>query len=240
MTARQTACRLEHGYSSKVMDDRFKALDKSIWDSVKEEQVKLGYCREVIRLYYPIESVERMLKAEGTSESADFSAGADNRATVGAGSRTETGISEAAKAAKAANDENAGLRTDLTLLLDAFRAAERDTLGDIRISCDGERYCFRLPEEASEYVHEHTASSGFLYDFIAVIGRHGARIEEVEAVFRKYSECVHIEKLVSEDFDYLMYFEDGVPDDYRYCLTDEGHHIIYHRFTPQDYEALGI
>ena len=222
------------------MDDRFKALDKSIWDSVKEEQVKLGYCREVIRLYYPIESVERMLKAEGTSESADFSAGADNRATVGAGSKTETEINEAAKAAKAANDENADSRADLTLLLDEFRAVERDTLGDIRISCDGERYCFRLPEEASEYVHEHTASGGFLYDFIGVIGRHGASMAEVEAVFRKYSDCVHIEQLDSEDFDYLMYFEDGVPDDYRYCLTDEGHHIIYHRFTPEDYEALGI
>lgn len=219
------------------MDDRFKALDKSIWDSVKEEQVKLGYCREVIRLYYPIESVERMLKADGTSESAAFSAGADNRATVGAGSKTETEINEAAKNA---NGDSTDEKAQVTLLLDAFRVAERYTLGDIRISCDGERYCFRLPEEASEYVHEHTASSGFLYDFIAVIGRHGASIAEVEAVFRKYSDCVHMEKLDSEDFDYLMYFEDGVPDDYRYCLTDEGHHIIYHRFTPQDYEALGI
>ena len=222
------------------MDDRFKALDKSIWDSVKEEQVKLGYCREVIRLYYPIESVERLLKAEGTSESADFGSGAETGAIVGAGTKMETGIIEATKAAKAANGENADTRADLILLLDAFRAAERDTLGDIRISCDGERYCFRLPEEASEYVHEHTASSGFLYDFIDVIGRHGASIAEVEAVFHKYSDCVHIEQLVSEDFDYLMYFEDGVPDDYRYCLTDEGHHIIYHRFTPEDYEALGI
>ncbi len=174
------------------MDTRFKALDKSIWDSVKEEQVKLGYRKEVIRLYYPIDSVERMLDGE------------------------------------------------VTALLDEFRAAERDTLGDIKISCDGERYCFRLPEEASEYVHEHTASSGFLYDFIDIIGRHGISIEDVKAVFIKYSDRVHIEKLQSEDFDYLIYFEDGEPDDYRYCLTDEGHHIIYHRFTPEDYAALGI
>jgi hypothetical protein len=38
------------------------------------------------------------------------------------------------------------------------------------------------------------------------------------------------------EFDYLVYFEDGVPDDYRYCITDEGCHLIYHRFTPEDYE----
>ena len=30
-------------------------------------------------------------------------------------------------------------------------------------------------------------------------------------------------------------FKNGVPDDYRYCLTDEGCHIIYHRFTAEDY-----
>lgn len=225
------------------MKDRFKALDKSIWDSVKEEQVKLGYRMEVIRLYYPIESVVRMLKAEGHGKSIDVEAAlkADTSAVTKEGTEANksAGVKESAEN-KASEEIGAGVKDNITLLLNEFRATERDTLGDIKISCDGERYCFRLPEEASEYVHEHTSSGGFLYDFIDVIGRHGAKMEEVEAVFCKYSDCVHMEKLDSEDFDYLMYFEDGVPDDYRYCLTDEGHHIIYHRFTPEDYEALGI
>ncbi len=180
-----------------MMDKRFEALNKSIWDSVKEEQVKLGYRREVIRLYYPVETIERMLKAE--SEEAELSA-----------------------------------------LIESFCAEEKATLGNIKISSDGERYCFRLPEEASEYIHEHTPGSGFLYDFIETIARHGSSIEDIKEVFCRYSDKLHIEKLEDGDFDYLMYFEDGNPDDYRYCLTDEGHHIIYHRFTPEDYEALGI
>ena len=180
----------------KVMEERFKALDKSIWDSVKEEQVKLGYRKEVIRLYYPIESVERMLHSENLNH--------------------------------------------LKEMLADFAAAEQDTLGSIKISNDGERWCIKLPEEASEYIHEHTPKSGFLYDFIDVIARHGISIEDVLNVFRKYSDKLHIEELKDDDFDYLVYFEDGVPDDYRYCLTDEGHHIIYHRFTPEDYDALGI
>jgi hypothetical protein len=41
--------------------------------------------------------------------------------------------------------------------------------------------------------------------------------------------------MTGEDFDYLVYFEDGRPDAFRYCLTQEGHHIIYHRFTADDY-----
>ena len=180
----------------KVMEERFKALDKSIWDSVKEEQVKLGYRKEVIRLYYPIESVERMLHSESLNH--------------------------------------------LKEMLADFAAAEQDTLGSIKISNDGERWCIKLPEEASEYIHEHTPKSGFLYDFIDVIARHGISIEDVLNVFRKYSDKLHIEELKDDDFDYLVYFEGGVPDDYRYCLTDEGHHIIYHRFTPEDYDALGI
>ncbi len=176
------------------MDIRYRALDKSIRDAVKEEQVKLGYRKEVIRLYYPVESVKRMLHAEEAEQE----------------------------------------------LLKGFLEAERDTLGDIAVSLDGDRYCFRLPEEASEYIREHTPEHGFLYDFINVIGRHGSTVEEILSVFRKYSEHVHIERLDNGEFDWLVYFEDGEPDDYRYCLKDEGHHIIYHRFTPEDYEALGI
>ncbi len=220
------------------MEDRFSALNRSIWDSVKEEQVKLGYRKEVIRLYYPIDSVERMLDVDSVGVDAGVGAEAGPVTGIIKSAGNEDSASAGTEAVKGTSiDEKADIAA---AFLDEFRAAERDTLGDIKISRDGERYCFRLPEEASEYVHEHTASSGFLYDFIDIIGRHGISIEDVKAVFIKYSDRVHIEKLQSEDFDYLIYFENGEPDDYRYCLTDEGHHIIYHRFTPEDYAALGI
>lgn len=58
--------------------------------------------------------------------------------------------------------------------------------------------------------------------------------------FHKYSDHVHVEKVSHGEFDYLVYFEDGKPDSFRYCITDEGCHMIYHRFTVEDYEEFGF
>lgn len=40
--------------------------------------------------------------------------------------------------------------------------------------------------------------------------------------FRKYSDHVYVQKTNHGEFDYLVYFEDGIPDEFRYCLTNEG------------------
>lgn len=136
---------------------------------------------------------------------------------------------------------NRFLHTDLSAKemiesLDAFADTVADKLGNIEIAHEKERFCFCLPPEASAYIHQNTSSTGFLYDFIETVSKHGVSMEEVIHQFKKYSEHVHIEKTKHKEFDYLVYFEDGIPDEFRYCLTDEGCHIIYHRFTIEDYE----
>jgi len=89
-------------------------------------------------------------------------------------------------------------------------------------------------------VHEHTNGSEFIASFIETIGKHGCTIDELLQQFHRYSDHVHVERTTHGEFDYLVYFEDGVPDDYRYCITDEGCHLIYHRFTPEDYEDFQL
>jgi hypothetical protein len=42
----------------------FKALENNIIDVIKEEQIKLGYRKETIRLYYPAESISNLLGLE--------------------------------------------------------------------------------------------------------------------------------------------------------------------------------
>jgi hypothetical protein len=170
----------------------FLRLEQNICDVIKEEQIKLGYRKEVIRLYYPLLSLNRFLK-------------------------TNLDIEGMKKA------------------LNEFCSAAQHKLGKIEISHVGERFCFCLSPEISEYIHTHTEQSGFLYDFIATVSRHNVSMEEVIRQFQKYSDCVHVEKVEHGEFDYLVYFEDGKPDAFRYCLTDEGCHIIYHRFTIDDY-----
>jgi hypothetical protein len=175
----------------------YKRLEKNISDVIKEEQVKLGYRSEAIRLYYPLQSLNRFLE-------------------------TDYDISGMYNA------------------LDGFTKLVRDKFGKVEISNKDERFCFLLPKEASEYINENTEKTGFIYDFISAVSRHGATIEDVIAQFKKYSDKVHVERVTHGEFDYLVYFEDGEPDDFRYCLTDEGCHIIYHRFTLEDYKDFGF
>ena len=170
----------------------FSKLEKNIIDVIKEEQVKLGYQRETIRLYYPVLSLKRLLN-------------------------TDCEVKQ------------------MTDILNSFCDHVEVKLGRIEISSQGERFCFKIPEEGTEYVHKHMENKEFIIDFINTISKHGATIEEVLQQFYKYSDQVHVEKVSHGEFDYLVYFENGEPDDFRYCITDEGCHIIYHRFTVDDY-----
>lgn len=170
----------------------FTRLERNICDVIKEEQIKLGYQKETIRLYYPLLSLNRFLNT-------DF-------------------------------DVNRMIKA-----LHGFVDTVSEKLGNFEISHEGERFCFCFPPEASEYIHLNTDKTGFLYDFINTVSKHDVSMEEVINQFRKYSNKVHVEKTKHGEFDYLVYFEDGIPDEFRYCLTDEGCHIIYHRFTIEDY-----
>ena len=113
-------------------------------------------------------------------------------------------------------------------------------LGKVKASSKNERFCITLPPQASDYVHENRKPREFLVRFISTVARHGCTLDEVMDVFHAYSEHVHVEKTTGTGFDYLVYFEDGIPDDYRYCLSLEGEHMIYHKFTPEDYEDFGF
>lgn len=172
-------------------------LEKNIFDLIEEEQIKLGYLPETVRLYYPIDSLNRFLQQE----------------------------------------------YDTAQMLEAlkeFCRHVRGRLGEIQVSNKGSRFCLAVPPQGAAYIHQHSAKDGFLPDFIRTIEKHGCTLEELLQQFRKYSDHVHAEKADNGEFDYLVYFEDGVPDRFRYCITDEGCHMTYHRYTPEDYEAFGF
>jgi hypothetical protein len=44
----------------------FKELENNIIEVIKEEQIKLGYASETIRLYYPLESICNLLGSDYT------------------------------------------------------------------------------------------------------------------------------------------------------------------------------
>ena len=124
--------------------------------------------------------------------------------------------------------------------LGAFAAQHAEQLGEVAVSRKGKRFCLAVPPEGAAYVNAGTDKNGFLAKFIAMIARHGTKIEEVIALFEANSSCVRVEELHNGEFDYLLRFEDEKPDAFYYCITDEGCHLTYHRFTREDYEAFGF
>ena len=175
----------------------FKRLEKNLMDIVAEQQLKLGYRSEKVRLYYPLSSLEGLLGTQCTAE-------------------------------------------EMKTYLKEFCHEEKERLGEIKISEEKERFCFLIPPEGSDYIHEHAEGTEFLSEFLSAVQRHGCTFDDILCVFKKYSGCVHAEETEQGEFDYLLYFEDGVPDDFLYCLEKEGEHMIYHRFTREDYRDFNF
>lgn len=173
----------------------FDRLDKNIQAVIAEQQIKLGYLEEKIRLYYPLASLNGLLETECTS-------------------------------------------SQMRKILDDFSADVEEKYGKIVVTEKEGRFCFLLPSQAGKYVHEHMGDFAFLKELIEMVAGHGHSFEDVLSVFRKYSDCVHVEPVDYGEFDYLVYFQDGEPDDFIYCISVEGRHITYHRFTKADYESF--
>ena len=178
----------------------YKRLEKSLTDVIQEAQLKIGYDHHPITLYYPTESVARLL---GTPEE------------------------------DADNTEHA---------LASLSAHTADTLGAIQVTRDDKRFCFHISAEGTQYVHEQLPDPAFLRAFLQVMHGLTVSFDDILAVFHHFSDKVHCEKLEgNEEFDYLVYFEDGTPDSYRYCIKlDDDGDAVYHRFTPEDYAACGF
>lgn len=174
----------------------FSKLEKHLVDAIKEQQIKLGYMSETVRLYYPLPSVSRLLQRECTAEQA---------------------------------------REYLHL----FCESVAEKYGTIKITDQNGRFCFVIPPQGSDYIHKHTDDNEFIVELVHAVGRHGCTLEEVLQIFHRHSDRVCVKKITDGEFDYLVYFENGEPDDFRYCLSVEEGHIMYHRFMPEDYAEFG-
>ncbi len=188
-----------------MLQYNYDNLQRSLVDVIKEEQAKLGYYREDIRLYYPLSSLNHFF---GTNVGADEM----QRILDGTGEQDHTPIA-------------AGMNEALS-----------DKLGMVEVSHRGDRFCFHIPPEGVEYVHENTTENEFIRELVQLVAKHGCTIEEVYQLFTKHSGHVRREPMENGEFDVRIWFEDDAEDPYYYCFKQEGEHMIYHRFLPADYE----
>ena len=159
----------------------YKRLEQSLIDIVKEEQAKLGYRKEDVRLYYPLSTLNHFFDTEDTVEE---------------------------------------MAERLTHLPEDMKAR----LGEIAVTHKKDRFCFHIPEQGSEYVHEHTAENEFIKELIELVREHGCTKKKILELFGQYSENTITEEMNNGEFDFYVRFPEGSEDRYYYCFKDEGCH----------------
>lgn len=174
----------------------YEKLEKSLTDIIAEEQAKLGYRKEAIRLYYPLGSLNHFFNSNDSAE-------------------------------------------NMQEKLEQFALFVKDRLGVINISNENERFCFHLAPEASEYVHQNKEENSFIYQLVRLLEKHTTTIENVIGFFKEWDKDCVVTEIKNGEFDILIQFTNK-DDPYYYCFKDEGCHIIYHRFLPEDYEDFGF
>ncbi|MGN0328036.1 MAG: DUF3877 family protein [Lachnospira sp.] len=169
----------------------FDRLEESLIDLIKEEEAKLGYRKEVIRLYYPLSTLNHFFQCSKDSDS-------------------------------------------MYKMLEGFSDYTANRLGNVTVTYKGDRFCFKLPQEGVEYIHNNTSPNEFIRELVNIVGKHGCTMDEIKELFESHGEII-CDSVDNDEFDILIRFVDSTKDKYFYCFKDEGCHIIYHRFLPEDY-----
>lgn len=183
-------------------DRGYELLEQSLVDIVKEEQAKLGFRKEAIRLYYPLSTLNHFFDREDTQE-------------------------------------------EMQKRLAELPETLRHKLGDVQVTAKADRFCFHIPEEGSVYVKEHTKPNEFIRKLVELVGRHKTTMEMIRTLFMQQAKEagealqqtveVEMKPMDNGEFDWMFRFINDPEDLYYYCFKDEGIHIIYHRFLPEDY-----
>lgn len=124
-------------------------------------------------------------------------------------------------------------------ILKGFAASAGEKYGEITVARQGDRFCFHLSEEMSEYVHSTMKENEFIRELVELTALHGTTMEQIRELFSAYSRRVEETRIKDGEFDWMLRFVENEEDRYCYCFKDEGGHMIYHRFLPEDYEEFG-
>lgn len=183
-------------------DRGYELLEQSLIDIVKEEQAKLGFRKEAVRLYYPLSTLNHFFDTTDTQE-------------------------------------------EMQKRLKELPESLTQKLGAVGVTAKADRFCFHIPQQGSVYVKEHTKPNEFIRKLVELVGTHGTTMEMIHALFTQQAkeatealqQLVEVEtqQMHNGEFDWMYRFVNDPDDSYYYCFKDEGIHIIYHRFLPEDY-----
>lgn len=134
--------------------------------------------------------------------------------------------------------------TEIEKTLCEFSDYSENRLGKLTFRPIKDGYCITVSEEGTAYVHNNSDDKAFIKELVEAVRCHSS-FETIMNIFRNYSDDITVIHTENDEFEYLVYFSNGIPDEYRYCISIDteidGHeHITYHRFIKEDYEELGF
>ena len=184
-------------------------LLKNIVDQVKELQIKLGYAKETVRLYYPVESLTNILGVERSWEQAED---------------PKMGFRQFL------DDLNGNLAFTESAL-GCLRFGGNGRRMWVSIPPEGSEYIHQHVV-ASEFLLELIE----LFQQNHHLELH--EVETVFAKYAGEAGYLSQQMEPGTDFDHVFHLMDSQVDEYYYCIKLEMGHTIYHRFLEEDYRAL--
>ena len=90
------------------------------------------------------------------------------------------------------------------------------------------------------YKLARTDREKFIKKLVELMMNHGIKKEDILAIFQKEAKDIRVGDMHNGEFDFWVRFPEENEDEYYYCFKDEGCHMIYHRFLPEDYADFGF
>ena len=184
-------------------------LLKNMVDQVKELQIKLGYARETVRLYYPVESLTGILGVERSWEEAEDPKGGFRQFLE------ELNQDELLQGSG----------------LGALKFGGNPSRMWVSIPPEGSQFVHEQVE-ASAFLLE------LIELFQKHHHLELAEVEAVFAKHAGEAGYLSQEMPEGTDFDHVFHLIESQLDEYYYCIKMEMGHTIYHRFLQEDYEML--
>ncbi|MBE5967166.1 MAG: hypothetical protein E7255_09400 [Lachnospiraceae bacterium] len=198
------------------MNNTFQELTNNLEAMLHESMVKIGYVKgQPVGIYYTKDLMHHLLGLEKCSMEEKELSNHHNQSN-----RKEI------------------LEKHALQQLEQFTREKEPEWGNILCELQKDRYKLTVPAKGMEYVYKKNKDNHFLEDLIGVLRYPDVTIENVIAVFHKYSDQVICEKSEDEEFEYAVRFADSSIDPFVYCFTFDEMGKYYHRFTEYDYRKL--
>lgn len=125
-----------------------------------------------------------------------------------------------------------------TEALEVLVREAQPTLGQLTYRIRDNVVRITVPREGVRYVRDHVPERPLLRELISLVQTPTVTLEEILTMFRRHSDNVACEPTEEGGMDYVIWFPDGDPDDYRYCLCLDGLGATYHRLSKADFEDI--